>query len=416
MTDPKKKLTVYLVGGAVRDRLLGLQIKDKDWVVTGSSPEQMINLGFRSVGKDFPVFLHPTSAEEYALARTERKVGPGYHGFEFVSDSTVTLKQDLMRRDLTINAIAEDAEGNLIDPWGGQRDLQAGKLRHVSPSFVEDPVRVLRVARFAARFKQQGFEVAENTLALMRKMVSAGETHALVAERVWQELHGALQLNGFPRFIEVLRECGALAVIFPEIDALFGIPQTAKYHPEVDTGVHLMMALEVAIGDGASPREVFSVLLHDLGKALTPVDKLPGHPGHELSGLEPINRLCDRLRVPREFRQLATKVCEFHLHMHRLEQLRPATVLKLLESLDAFRNPDQLTAFLTCCRADMQGRGGQQHKPYPQAQMLIDYFDAASKVNSGEIAAGQQGGENIREAIRRSRIAAIAAARTKTNA
>ncbi len=396
-----------MVGGAVRDQLLGLEIKDRDWVVTGSTPKQMIELGFRPVGKDFPVFLHPETGEEYALARTERKVGRGYRGFEFVSDPGVTLEQDLMRRDLTINAIAEDSSGNLIDPWGGQRDIESRTLRHTSAAFVEDPVRILRIARFAARFSDLGFTLSSNTRSLMEKMVKAGEVDTLVAERVWQELHAALQLNGFPRFIEVLRGCDALAIIFPEIDALFGIPQTAKYHPEIDTGVHVMLALEAAIRTGANPRELFAVLVHDLGKALTPKDQLPSHRGHERRGIKPVNALCDRLRVPRDFRQLALKVCEFHLLMHQLRELRSVTVLKLLENLDAFRKSDELTAFLTCCRADMRGRKGQRQHPYQQGGLLLDYFIAASSVNSQKIAANYESGNEIQKAIRRARIAAI---------
>jgi len=272
-------LTIYLVGGAVRDQLLGLQQGDRDWVITGSTRQQMLERGFRQVGKDFPVFLHPDTSEEYALARTERKVSPGYHGFEFDSDPTVTLEQDLSRRDLTINAMALDNEGRLIDPWGGQLDLEKGMLRHVSDAFAEDPVRILRIARFAARLEDKGFSVAPDTISLMQEMVSAGEVKALVAERVWQELDKSLRLPGFYRFIEVLRECGALAELLPEVEALYGVPQSPQHHPEIDTGVHLIMALKAAVRLKAKPEVMFAVLTHDLGKGITPAEKLPDGKG-----------------------------------------------------------------------------------------------------------------------------------------
>ena len=362
-----KNLNVYLVGGAVRDQILGISVKDRDWVVTGSSPGEMESLGFRSVGKDFPVFLHPETGEEYALARTERKIGPGYHGFEMYSDASVTLEQDLLRRDLTINAIAQDTHGNFIDPVGGIEDINSRLLRHVSNAFKEDPVRVLRVARFAARFSELGFSISADTLDLMRQMTDDGEINNLVAERVWQELHSALGLTGFPVFIETLKQCHALAIILPELDSLFGIPQTAKYHPEIDTGTHILMALQSAIDAGATEEEVFAVLVHDLGKGLTPVECLPRHVGHEQRGLEPINRVCDRLRIPKNFRDLALKVCANHLLMHSLDTLKPKTILGLLEKVDAFRKPHNLDLFINCCRADQRGRLGFTDHPYPKA-------------------------------------------------
>lgn len=414
MTSPTENLKIYLVGGAVRDRLMGHEVKDRDWVVTGATPEKMIERGFRPVGKDFPVFLHPETQEEYALARTERKTAPGYHGFEFCSDPDVTLEQDLLRRDLTINAIAQDQNGTLIDPWGGCADLEKRVLRHVSPAFAEDPVRILRVARFAARFAEQDFEVAEDTLKLMQQMVGAGEANALVAERVWQEMDAALGQPGFRRFIEVLREADALAVILPEVEVLFGVPQPAKYHPEIDTGMHTLMVLDAAAKMQATNREMFAALVHDLGKALTPVDQLPAHRNHEKRGRAPVAALCDRLRVPVAYRQLALKVCEFHLLMHRIYELKPATVLKLLEALDGFRNPDEVRGFVTCCAADMRGRLGNERDPYPQSELLLEYLAAAVSVDSGEIARAFEvgtNGERIKQAVRRARTEAIAAVR-----
>lgn len=417
MTDLTKNLTTYLVGGAVRDQLLGLAVKERDWVVIGATPEQMLKLGFRPAGKDFPVFLHPQNGEQYALARTERKTARGYHGFEFVSDPTVTLEQDLMRRDLTVNAIAMQHNGKLIDPWGGKADLDARVLRHVSDAFAEDPVRILRVARFSARFAEQGFMVNPSTMRLMRQMVTAGEVDALVAERVWQEMHGALGLRFFPRFIEVLRQCGALARLLPEVDVLFGVPQTAQYHPEIDTGRHVMMALNAAVAASRDrqpdARVAFAVLLHDLGKGLTPEQELPAHHGHEQSGLQPVNQVCDRLRVPADFRRLALKVCEFHLHMHQIHQLKATTIMKLLQSLDAFRRVDDLNDFIICCKADSLGRGGQRPPHYDQGKLLTACYQAATTVDGGAIAATlvntQQPGKATGEAIRRARIKAIAA-------
>jgi tRNA nucleotidyltransferase (CCA-adding enzyme) len=410
MNSVTENLSIYLVGGAVRDQLMGLEVKDRDWVVTGATPAQMIERGFRPVGKDFPVFLHPQTQEEYALARTERKTAPGYQGFAFISDPTVTLEQDLMRRDLTINAMAQDQEGNLIDPWGGQLDIENRVLRHVSPAFVEDPVRVLRLARFAARFAQQNFKVAEDTLKLMQDMAISGEVDALVAERVWQELDAALGYAGFRRFVEVLRDADALAVILPEVEALFGVPQTAQYHPEIDSGLHTLMVLDAAARANANRKEMFAVLVHDLGKALTPHNQLPAHRGHEKRGRAPVEALCDRLRVPTAYRQLALKVCEHHLLMHRMNELKPATVLKLLEALDSFRKPDEVRAFVTCCAADMRGRLGSEDDPYPQGDTLLKYYAAAALVDSGRISSSFKdggSGEQIKHAVRQARINAI---------
>jgi len=419
-----RALTIHLVGGAVRDELLGHVVRDRDWVVTGSSPDDMLARGFRPVGKDFPVFLHPLTHEEYALARTERKVARGYQGFTFHADPTVTLEQDLARRDITINAMAWSKDGELIDPFGGVEDLKANRLRHVSDAFSEDPVRILRIARFAARFSDPRFIVADETRRLIAAMVVGGEAGALVAERVWQELAGALPHRGFYRFIEVLRETGALEAVLPEIDRLFGVVQDPQYHPEIDTGVHVLMSLQAAARLGASPIEAFAVLTHDLGKALTPANILPGHHGHERRGLEPVDALCSRLRVPGDYRDLALRVCEYHLQLHRLDEMKPGTILKLLLALDGFRNPHNVTRFALCCKADAQGRTGLENKPYPQADLLKRYLDAAAQVDSAAIARevatgadpGEVPGEKIAEAIRRQRVAAIQASRAAASA
>ncbi|HEY8540030.1 MAG TPA: multifunctional CCA addition/repair protein, partial [Steroidobacteraceae bacterium] len=336
-------MEIYLVGGAVRDELLGLPVRERDWVVVGAEPQELLDRGFRPVGKDFPVFLHPETNEEYALARTERKTGPGYRGFETRFSPDVTLEQDLERRDLTINAIAKDPEtGKLIDPFGGERDLRDRVLRHVSPAFVEDPVRVLRVARFAARFAPLGFTVAPETIELMRQIAASGELDALVPERVWLELHKTLQMPAPWRFFEVLRDANALAVIFPEIDALFGVPQPEQWHPEIDSGLHTMMVLEQACRLSPDPIVRFAALVHDLGKGTTPKDEWPRHVAHEHRGVPLIEQLCARLRVPNAFRDLAILVGRHHLVMHKADQLRPGTMLELLEHLDAFRRPERV--------------------------------------------------------------------------
>ena len=349
MKDPADNLEAYLVGGAVRDRLLGLEVRDRDWVVVGATPKDMMARGFKPAGEDFPVFLHPHSGEQYALARRERKTAQGYKGFDVISDPDITLEEDLQRRDLTINAIAMDARGNLIDPFDGAGDIARRTLKHVSPAFSEDPVRVLRVARFKARFHQMGFSVDPATRALMARMVDNGEVDALQPERVWRELHGALCEAGSARFINELRQCGALEKVLPEVDALFGVPQPPEHHPEIDTGVHVMLALDAAHRLSDDPRVIFAVLTHDLGKALTPKTALPAHHGHEKSGLRLVEAMCERLRAPEKYRKLALRVCKYHLHHHRIQTLKPSTTLTLLEHLDAFRQPGNVELFSQCC-------------------------------------------------------------------
>jgi tRNA nucleotidyltransferase (CCA-adding enzyme) len=404
-------MQVYLVGGAVRDRLLGLPIRERDWVVVGADPLELVRAGYRSVGREFPVFLHPQTHEEYALARRERKVGPGYRGFTTQFSPDVTLEEDLMRRDLTINAIAAVDGGALIDPYGGQADLAARLLRHVSPAFVEDPVRVLRVARFAARFASLGFRVAPETLELMRRMTADGEVSALVPERVWQETERALAEADPQVFFETLRACGALAVIFPEIDALFGVPQPPRWHPEIDTGVHVMLALTVAARSGAPPAVRFAVLTHDLGKALTPRARWPSHPGHEQAGVPLIEALCDRLKVPNAQRELAILAARHHTLVHRARELKPATVLTLLEECDAFRRPERFAELLLACEADARGRAGREQEPYPQAAYLAAAHAAAAAVTLSEEERRGLEGKEIGAQLRRRRLAALTALR-----
>ncbi|SFI70405.1 multifunctional CCA addition/repair protein [Nitrosomonas sp. Nm34] len=377
-------MKIYRVGGAVRDELLGLPVKDHDYVVVGSHPEEMVQLGFRPVGKDFPVFLHPQTQEQYALARTERKVSRGYKGFEVFASPEVTLQEDLARRDLTINAIAKDQNGNIIDPFNGIADLEAGVLRHISPAFVEDPVRVLRVARFAARF---GFHIAPETLALMREMVHNGETEALVPERVWQEIARGLMEHHPSRMFYALRECSALSRIIPEVDALFGVPQPAQSHPEVDTGVHVMMAIDYAASRQYSLTVRFAALTHDLGKGTTPPDEWPRHIGHEMRSVALVKDMSERIRVPKEERDLALLVARFHGDVHRAEELRSATIADMLQVTDAYRKPNRFQAFLQACACDFHGRPGYADKPYPQFERLIKAFTAARNVDAGAIAA-----------------------------
>ncbi|MDO9317425.1 MAG: multifunctional CCA addition/repair protein [Gammaproteobacteria bacterium] len=378
-------MKTYLVGGAVRDRLLGFSNSasgsDRDYVVVGGSVAEMLALGYQQVGRDFPVFLHPQTKAEYALARTERKTGPGYTGFAFNASASVTLEEDLLRRDLTINAIAQDEHDNLIDPYHGQADLEQRVLRHVSPAFSEDPLRVLRVARFAARFAHLGFRVADETLALMTRMSASGELDHLVAERVWQEMDKALRERSPAVFFRTLRACGALAAILPEVDALFGVPQPEHYHPEVDTGVHVMMCLEQATRLSSDPVVRFATLVHDLGKAVTPPGNWPHHYGHEKLGLTPLKRLCERLRVPNKYAAIARLASEYHTHCHRIAELRPATILRLLEALDAFRRPEQMQQFLLVCEADARGRTGFEDTAYPQAERLRHALQAALSVD-----------------------------------
>jgi tRNA nucleotidyltransferase (CCA-adding enzyme) len=402
-------MQVYLVGGAVRDELLGRKVHERDWVVVGATAEDMTRQGYRQVGRDFPVFLHPVTHEEYALARRERKTAPGYRGFVTEFDPAVTLQEDLERRDLTINAMARAADGALIDPHGGARHLEARVLHHVSPAFAEDPVRVLRVARFAARYASLGFKVADETLALMRAMVDASEVSALVAERVWQETSRALEEDAPQVFFEVLRECGALKIIFPEVDALFGVPQPERWHPEIDTGVHTMMTLALSARLSRAGSVRFAALTHDLGKADTPREQWPGHPGHEEHSVSRIDALCDRLRVPNEYRELARLVARHHGNVHRAPELRPATVLDLLESVDAFRRGERFELFLAACEADARGRTGLEDRDYAQGALLRSALAAAQPiVPSGEDLAHP--GPVIAQRLRQRRIAAIAEA------
>jgi tRNA nucleotidyltransferase (CCA-adding enzyme) len=377
-------MNIYAVGGAVRDELLGLVVKDRDWVVVGATPQEMLAQGYLPVGRDFPVFLHPQTREEYALARTERKTGPGYTGFDFHAAPGVTLEQDLIRRDLTINAIAKDEAGAIIDPHGGRADLAARVLRHVSPAFAEDPVRILRVARFAARFAD--FSIAAETLDLMRGMVAAGEVDALVAERVWQELARGLMEARPSRMFAVLRECGALARLLPELDALWGVPQRADYHPEIDTGTHVMLVIDMAARLGAELPARFAALTHDLGKALTPADILPRHYGHEAKSVALLEGICERLRVPVECREVARLAARFHGDMHRVAELRPETRLAVLERCDALRRPERFELILLACEADYRGRLGWEERDYAPAADWRAALAAVRSVDAGAIA------------------------------
>lgn len=402
-------MKVYLVGGAVRDRLLGRAVRERDWVVVGGRPDALESLGYKQVGKNFPVFLHPDSGEEYALARTERKTGPGYHGFDVYAGEDVTLEQDLQRRDLTINAIAEDDSGELIDPWGGRRDLEARTLRHVSPAFSEDPLRVLRVARFAAGLHEFGFTVDATTHELMRDMVASGELDALVPERVWQETHKALRTAHPDIYFRTLRECGALRVVFPEIDRLFGVPQPEQWHPEIDTGEHVMLVLQQAAARNASVPVRFAALVHDLGKGTTEQQYWPSHRGHEKRGLKIIEALCERLAVPGQCRDLGLHVARFHTHVHRALHLRPDTMLRVLESIDAFRRPERFEEFLLACEVDARGRTGLEHRDYPQADAFRAAYNAAVGVDNAAIAAQGHSGAAFGAALRDARVNAIAA-------
>lgn len=376
-------MEVYLVGGAVRDKQLKLKATERDWVVVGSSESEMLTQGFKRVGKDFPVFLHPSTHEEYALARTERKKGKGYYGFECHASPEVTLEQDLSRRDLTINAIAEDEQGNLIDPFHGLDDLEKKQLRHVSPAFSEDPVRILRIARFAARFAPLGFTIAPETMALMRSMVEAGEVEALVPERVWQEMVRALSEQEPSQFFLVLRECGALMKIWPSLNKLWGVPQPPQYHPEIDTGLHVMMALQQAVSLSLDPEVRFAVVCHDLGKGKTPEKEWPSHRGHEEKGVPLIKAFCEQYRVPKEYRDLAILVSRYHLHCHKVQELKSSTLLKTLENLDVFRKPSRFEQFLLCCAADAKGRGGDlQGRNYPQADIMRSAYQLVVKVSA----------------------------------
>ncbi len=402
-------MNTYLVGGAVRDRLLHRPPGDRDWVVVGSAPEHMLAQGFRAVGRDFPVFLHPQTGEEYALARTERKSGRGYRGFVVDADPGVTLEQDLQRRDFTINAIAEDVDGRLIDPFGGVRDIEARVLRHVSDAFAEDPVRILRAARFMARFVPLGFSVAAETMALMRTMVADGEVDHLVPERVWQELERALREPRPAAFVRTLRDCGALARILPEVNALYGIPQRPEYHPEIDTGTHVEMVCDMAARLAPGDSVIgLAALLHDLGKALTPADELPRHIGHEHNGLPAVEAVCARLKVPAEHRELALIACREHLNVHRLGELRAATVHDLIARCDGFRKPARIDRLAIVCAADKRGRLGCADTPYPEAERLRRAHAAALAIDARAIVARGITGPAVGEHLRRARIAAIA--------
>lgn len=406
-------MEVYLVGGAVRDELLGFPVKDRDYVVVGQTPDAMLARGFKPVGKDFPVFLHPQSGEEYALARTEKKVGPGHGGFEVVADPSIGLEEDLLRRDLTINAIARDlGTGEYVDPFGGRADLKAGVLRHVSDAFCEDPLRVLRVARFSARYANLGFEVAPETMELMQQMVAQGQLQELTVERVWAEVEKALSGPSPEVFVQVLRKCGALAVIAPEIDVLYGVPQVAEHHPEICSGIHTEMvvaqASRLAPGDA---QVAFAALVHDLGKGLTPREEWPRHINHEENGVEPVAQLCARWKVPGEYAALARVVCQKHLVAHRTLESRPGTLLRLMESVDAFRHPQRMERFILACEADSRGRLGFEGRDYSQARMMRETFQVAAAERAHRFVDEGHSGPKVGELLRRARLQAITQAR-----
>ncbi len=405
-------MQVYLVGGAVRDELLGLPVQERDWVVVGARPEELLAQGYKPVGKAFPVFLHPETHEEYALARTERKVGPGYRGFEFRASPDVTLREDLARRDLTINALARDAEGRIIDHHGGLEDLKRRVLRHVSEAFAEDPVRVLRVARFYARYRPLGFRIAPQTRALMRRMVHNGEVDALVPERVWQELARALAEPVPAAFVEALLDCGALARVFPELDRLFGVPQRPAWHPEVDSGVHTLRVLQAASVLSPNRTVRFAALVHDLGKGVTPRSQWPSHRRHESRGAPLVEALCARLRAPRRFRELGVLAARWHLHVHRVFELRAGTVMKVLERCNALRDPARFEHLLIVCEADHRGRKGYELRPYPQRAAFRSLLEVARAVQPRELIAEGLEGPEIGAALRIRRIDAIRRAHT----
>ena len=400
-------MQIYLVGGAVRDTLLNYPVHEKDWVVVGETPESMLKAGFRLVGKDFPVFLHPKTKDEYALARTERKSAPGYKGFIVHASPDISLEQDLIRRDLTINAMAMSPDGQLIDPYGGQQDLENRVFRHISPAFAEDPVRILRIARFAARYQHLGFTLAPETLDLMQSMVSNGEIDHLVPERVWAELFKALNEQTPSAFFYTLKDCKALQKILPELDNLFGVPQPAQHHPEIDTGIHSLMCLEQAALLSSSPEVRFAALVHDLGKGITPKELLPSHHGHEKKGLPLLRKLCNRLRVPNNFRALAMQVMEYHTHSHKVFELRPDTLTAVLSTLGAFKDDSKLSWFLLACEADARGRTGFEQRDYPQAQLFSLAAKAAADVDCSSALDGSLTGSDIGAAIRRLRINAV---------
>jgi tRNA nucleotidyltransferase (CCA-adding enzyme) len=400
-------MQVYLVGGAVRDALLGLPVKERDWVVVGGTREELLRMNYREVGRDFPVFLHPETHEEYALARLERKVAPGYRGFVVEFGPEVTLEEDLARRDLTINAMARALDGSIVDPYGGQADIESRTLRHVSKAFIEDPVRVLRVARFAARFAPLGFSVAPETLGLIRSMVLQHEVDALVAERVWQESEKALREPAASSFFKTLRECGALKPIFPEIDALFGVPQPPQWHPEIDTGIHTLMVLDQAAALSGDTRVRFAALVHDLGKAATPPSEWPSHRGHEERSVALIEALCARLRIPSDYRELGLIVARYHGIVHRAFELRPKTLLEFMERADAFRRPERFGLALLACEADARGRTGMESNPYPQRGYVTAARDAAAAIKPSAEDIATHGGAKIAERLHQRRVRAI---------
>ncbi|RMW84745.1 multifunctional CCA addition/repair protein [Aggregatibacter aphrophilus] len=409
---------IYLVGGAVRDQLLNLPVQDRDWVIVGATPQALLSLGYQQVGKDFPVFLHPQSKEEYALARTERKSGQGYTGFICDFSADITLEQDLIRRDLTINAMAQDLQGNLYDPYHGADDLKQHILRHVSPAFVEDPLRVLRVARFAARYHHLGFTIAPETLQLMQTLTEQGELQHLTAERVWAETEKALNEKNPEIYFEILRQVGALAELFPELDALYGVPNPAKYHPEIDSFVHTMMVLQQATllseqVDCHKSAVRFAAICHDLGKAKTPKSNWPHHHGHEKLGMTPTRNLCKRLKVPSYYQQLAELTCEYHTHIHKIFELRPETVVKLFNTFDVWRKPLRFMEFLLVCFADTRGRKGFEHSQYPQQEFALALYQAALKVDIQSIIAAGFENKAIRNQLNRGRIFAVKQKRTE---
>lgn len=400
-------MQIFLVGGAVRDKLLDYPVIEHDWVVVGASPQEMLSQGYKQVGKDFPVFLHPETGDEYALARTEKKSGQGYYGFEVYADKEVTLEQDLLRRDLTINAIAMDAQERLFDPYNGQSDIQKRILRHVSPAFSEDPLRVLRVARFAARYHHLGFSIAPETRELMQQIAHSGELKALAAERVWKETYRALEEKSPQVYFQVLKDCGALESWFPEISALWGIPNPPKWHPEIDTGVHTMMVLEQAAKLSNSPVTRFAALCHDVGKAESPKENLPSHVGHEKKGVPIIAKLCRRLKTPTEYEQLAKIASEFHLHLHRIDTLKGSTIVKLLERSDAFRKPARFEQFLQVCEADFKGRTGFEEKEYPQAAIVQQALKLCQTIQPQELIKQGYSGKKLGEEIHRERVSLV---------
>jgi tRNA nucleotidyltransferase (CCA-adding enzyme) len=409
-------MEIHLVGGAVRDALLGRPVRERDYVVTGATAQSLIDAGYLPVGRDFPVFLHPETKSEYALARRERKTGPGYRGFVTEFSPDIPLEEDLRRRDLTVNAIAQAADGTLIDPYGGRADLEARVLRHVSDAFVEDPVRILRVARFAARFASLDFTVHPDTMALMRRMVDAGEAGALVAERVWQETERALGEDRPDVFFRVLRDCGALAVVFPEVDALFGVPQPPQWHPEIDTGEHILLCLQRAAALDAPATVRFAALVHDLGKALTPPDAWPKHHGHEMAGLPRVEALCARLKVPTAHRELARLACQHHTNLHRAFELRSDTLLELMERCDAFRRPERFAELLLACQIDAQGRTGRENAPYPQRDYVARAREAAAGCLLSEDEKASLQGPMIAAALRARRLDAVTAVKARLQA